>query len=88
MTLPALVFGALMATFLGAVFHVWKGGSLGKLLLYIIFAWVGFWGGEILAASLGFTFGSVGPLHLLAAIILAVAALFLGHWLSMIRQES
>jgi len=35
MTLPALLFGLVLASVYGTAFHFWKGGSLGKLLLYL-----------------------------------------------------
>ena len=63
MTIPALVFGFLISTLMGAAFHLWKDGGFGRLLLYVLLAWIGFWGGHILANSLGWTFGSIGPLH-------------------------
>ncbi len=87
MTLPALLFGFLVSTFLGAAFHVWKGGSLGRLLLYLILAWIGFWAGHILGGRLGFTFGSIGPLRFGMAVLVAIATIFIGYWLSLINQE-
>lgn len=87
MTLPAFLFGFLVSTLMGAAFHLWKGGGLGRLLLYLILAWIGFWGGHLLAGYLGFTFGSIGPLHLGMAFLIGAVTIFGGYWLSLIKQE-
>jgi hypothetical protein len=87
MTLPALAFGFAASTLLGAVFHVWKGGSLGRLLLYITLAWAGFWAGHILGDSMGWTFGSIGPLRFGMALLASAVILYGGYWLSLISQD-
>lgn len=87
MTLPALLFGFLISTLMGAAFHLWKGGNLGRLLLYVLLAWIGFWGGHLLANSLGWTFGSIGPLRLGMAFLVGAATIYAGYWLSLVRGE-
>jgi hypothetical protein len=87
MTLPSLVFGILISTFLGAAFHLLKGGSLFRLTFYILISWVGFWVGNYLANQLGWTFLSVGPLRLGVAVPLNLICLGLGYWLSLIKVE-
>lgn len=82
MTIPALLFGILVSTFLGAGFHLWRGGSLGRLVLYVILGWVGFWSGHLMAAGLEFYAASVGPLHIGPAIIGSLVFLWVGYWLS------
>jgi hypothetical protein len=82
MTIPALLFGILVSTFLGAGFHVWRGGNLGRLILYILLAWAGFWSGHLMAVALEFNAFSVGPLHIGMAMVGSVVFLFLGYWLS------
>ena len=87
MTIPALAFGLLVATLMGAAFHLWKGGGLGRLLLYLILAWIGFVAGHILGNNLGWTFGSIGPLRFGMAILVTIVTLFAGYWLSLVNQE-
>ena len=87
MTIPMLVFGFLASTLMGVAFHLWKGGNLGRLILYLILAWAGFWAGHLLGNIAGFTFGSIGPLRLGTALLVGAAVLFIGHWLSQISQE-
>lgn len=88
MTIPALLFGFLVSTFMGAAFHIWKDGGPGRLLLYLILAWIGFWVGHYLGNRLGLTFGSIGPLHLGAAVLVSAVTIFVGYWLSLINQEA
>ena len=87
MSLPSILFGLLLSTLYGAVFHLWRGGSLGRLLLYMILGWAGFWSGQLLAARLGWTFGSLGPLHLGMATLLSLIFLAVGYWLSLVEVE-
>ncbi len=83
MTLPSLIFGALTATLLGALFHLWKGGGPAKLLLYQILAWVGFFGGHIAAIHWDWAWGKIGPLAVGPGILGALILLAIGHYLSL-----
>jgi hypothetical protein len=87
MSLPTILFGLLISTLYGAVFHLWKDGGLGRLFLYLILGWAGFWLGQFLAARMGWTFASLGSLHL--GLATAGSALFLavGYWLSLVQIE-
>lgn len=87
MSMPSLLFGLVISTLYGAAFHLWKNGGLGKLFLYLILGWAGFWLGQFLAARLGWTFGSLGALHLGLATVGSVLFLGLGHWLSLVQIE-
>jgi uncharacterized membrane protein YeaQ/YmgE (transglycosylase-associated protein family) len=83
MTLPALLFGFIISTLLGSVFHLLRGGSAGRLLLYLILGWTGFWLGHFLAGQFDWTFVSIGPLHLGPAAIGSLIFLAVGYWLSL-----
>lgn len=87
MTPQAFLFGALVCTLIGALFHLWRGGGLKRLLLYVVLAWAGFWGGHLLAAQLGWNFAAVGPLNLGMGIVMAVLVLAVGYWLSLVKIE-
>lgn len=90
MTLPTFLFGVLLSTLYGAAFHLWRGGNAGRLLLYLLLAWAGFWVGQIAASRLGWTFLSLGPLHVGMASLTSFIFLGLGYWLSLFeldRQE-
>jgi hypothetical protein len=85
MTFPAIVFGIILSTMYGAVFHFWKGGSLSRLFLYIILAWLGFWIGNFVSDVLGWTFAATGPLNSGMATLGSAVFLFVGEWLSRVE---
>ncbi len=85
MTLPALLFGLLLSSAYGTAFHFWKGGSLKRLLLYVLLAWLGFWAGHLLGALLGWSFAAVGPINAGMATLVSAVFLFVGEWLSRVE---
>jgi hypothetical protein len=87
MTYPAILFGILISTLYGSAFHVWRGGGIGRLVLYLIFGWIGFWIGHGLGSYFGFTFDLVGALHLGSATVGSIAFLLIGYWLSLVEVE-
>jgi hypothetical protein len=87
MTIPAFLFGVFISSFIGACFHLWKDGGVGRLILYLIFSGIGFWVGHILAGVWKITFFSVGPLHLGFSLIMCLVFLGLGYWLSLIDVQ-
>jgi hypothetical protein len=88
MTLPAFLFGFCVATLLGGIFHLLRGGGLGRFLLDMVLSWVGFTSGHILATKLEWTFVDVGPLHLGLAVLGSIIFLVVGHWLSQIQVDN
>ncbi len=88
MTFPSFILGCMIASILGCAFHFWRGGKLGKLLLFNIFAWVGFWVGHLLAQWMGWHFLQLGPLNLGIAILFTLLFLFLGNWLGQVQVEA
>jgi uncharacterized membrane protein YeaQ/YmgE (transglycosylase-associated protein family) len=78
-----LLFGFIISTLLGSLFHLVRGGSAGRLLLYLILGWAGFWLGHILAQQFDWTFATFGPLHLGPAVIGSLVFLAVGYWLSL-----
>jgi hypothetical protein len=87
MTLPTLIFGFLISTLLGAVLHLILGGGLGRLVLYLILGWIGFWSGQAIASHFGWSFDRLGQLHLMTASILCVLFILVGYYLSLIQKE-
>jgi hypothetical protein len=87
MTLPALILGTLLASLYGAIFHLFLGGGLGRLVLFLFLGWIGFLAGQILASYLGWTFDLLGPLHLGTASLSSFLFLGVGYWLSLIEVE-
>lgn len=85
MTLPALLFGIVLSSAYGTAYHLWKGGRLRRLLLYLVLAWLGFWSGHFLGASLGWQFFEIGPLYAGPGTLGALLFLFVGDWLSQVE---
>jgi uncharacterized membrane protein YeaQ/YmgE (transglycosylase-associated protein family) len=87
MSVPTLILGLILSTLYGALFHLWRGGNAGRLLLYLVLAWVGFWLGQLLGNILNLSFDTLGQLHLLSSTLGSFALLFIGHWLSLVQAE-
>ena len=88
MTIPAVFFGILVSTFIGAAFHLWKDGGVGRLVLYVLLSWVGFWAGHVAGLILNWPFFSVGPLYFGMALLGCILVLGVGYWLSLVRQPN
>jgi hypothetical protein len=85
MTIPAVLFGIVLSTTYGTAFHVWKGGSLKKMLLFVLLAWLGFLAGHIVGGLTGWSFAAVGPINAGMATLGSVLFLFVGEWLSRVE---
>ncbi len=85
---PTLFIGLILSTLYGAGFHLWRGGNTGRLVLYILLAWIGFWLGQFLANYFSLSFDKVGELHLLMATIGSIIFLVVGYWLSLVKVET
>ena len=81
MTLPAIIFGGLLSTFYGAAFHVIRGGGFGRLIVYIVLSWIGFWIGQFIAERFNWNIISVGTLHLGIATLTSLIFMLIGYWL-------
>jgi len=85
MTFPAILFGIVLSSVYGTAFHFWKGGSLKRLLFFVILSWVGFWVGHIVGAHLAWSFAATGPINSGMATIGSLVFLFGGEWLSRVE---
>jgi hypothetical protein len=85
MTFPAIIFGLLVACLIGSVFHFWRGGSLVRLILYLVLSIVGFWAGQIVGDLIGLRFWSVGSINLGACLLSCIIFLGVGYWLSLVK---
>lgn len=87
MPTPTLVFAALLATLVGAVFHFIIGGSVRRLLFYIWASWVGFGVGHLVGVLIGINALNVGTLRLFSALVGALAALVAVSFLARARTN-
>ncbi len=87
MSIPTLFLGLVISTLYGALFHLWRGGNAGRLLLYLILAWLGFWLGQFAGNLLNVSFDTLGQLHIVTATLGSIIFLFVGNWLSLVQVE-
>jgi len=77
MTIPALFFGFVIASLYGALFHMVRGGSPVRLLLFMALSWLGFALGHIIGIWRGWILFPIGPLNFGAATIGSILSLAL-----------
>lgn len=87
MTVASYFLGFIVSSFMGFAFHLWKGGKIGRIVLYLILSWIGFWGAQILGTSIEMELFGVGDLLIGIDIFGALVVLFLGHWLSQVNTD-
>jgi len=87
MSIPTLFLGLILSTLYGALFHLWRGGNAGRLILYILLAWIGFWLGQLVGNLANVSFDTLGQLHLVVASIGSIVFLIVGYWLSLVQVE-
>lgn len=73
---PSFVFGFILATLYGAIFHLIVGGDARRLALFLLAGWLGFLLGHILGGLLEIHILDIGPVHTLTATVGAWLALF------------
>ena len=85
MTTPSLVFALLIASLYGALYHLIRGGGLGRLLLFLIFGWTGFVVGHLVGNWQGWILIPLGELNLGMSTLGSFIFLVGGDWVSRIR---
>ena len=85
MTIPSLIFALLIASLYGVIYHLVRDGGLGRLLLFLIFGWVGFALGHLLGVWRGWVLLPVGELNLGLSTLGSLVFLVLVDWVSRIR---
>ncbi len=88
MTLPTLLLALLIALLCGALFHILRGGSGWRLLLYFGLSALGFAVGQWISFARGRHLFMFGALDIGMGVIGSVAFLVLGEWLSRIETEN
>ena len=75
MTLPSLLLGLLIASASGFLFHLIRGGSAARILLYLITAIGAFFIGHFLSELIDWHLMRVGTLNLFPALLATVIGL-------------
>jgi len=84
---PTITLGFVIATLLGAFFHLVLGGDVRRLALFLMSSWVGFGIGHLGGVLLNFRLFNIGALHILPALFGAVTLLIFAHILSSRRTD-
>jgi uncharacterized membrane protein YeaQ/YmgE (transglycosylase-associated protein family) len=87
MTIPSLLFAILIALLCGALFHILRGGSGWRLLLYLGLSTLGFTVGQWLSAARGWHLFMFGVLDIGMGLIGSLVFLVAGEWLSRIETS-
>lgn len=82
MNLPAILLGWILASLIGLAFHLIRGGSLRRIVLYLLTAWLGFAVGHLLGSFTGTTLLRLGAINMFSATIGAALSLILFEVLS------
>ena len=88
MTIPMLLFALLIALLSGVLFHILRGGSGWRLLLYFGLSTLGFAIGQWFSAWRGWHLLMFGALDIGMGVIGSTALLVLGEWLSRIETNN
>jgi hypothetical protein len=88
MTLPTLLLALLIAMFYGTFYHLIRGGSFWRLLLYLGLSLFGFAMGHMLGLWRHWVFLPIGGMNLGLSSIASVLSLILGDWLSRIEVNT
>ena len=87
MTLPTLLFALLVAIFYGALYHLIRGGSFWRLILYISLSIFGFVMGHLLGLWRGVVLIPIGSINFGLSSIGSLLVLLFGDWLTRIEVE-
>jgi hypothetical protein len=87
MPIPTIVFGILLSTLYGGLYHLIRGGPIRRLLLFLVLAWAGFWLGDTLGWLLGWTFGQIGIMNAGMGTILAFVFMGIGDLIGLILKR-
>jgi len=88
MTLPAFLFGSLISIFIGSIFHLIVGGNFRKLVLFLFFAWFGFWLGYYLSNHIAFSIWQLGLFDMGFCVLGSVLTLLFIYWIDKGADDS
>ncbi|HTP00020.1 MAG TPA: hypothetical protein VMJ64_01500 [Anaerolineales bacterium] len=85
MTAPAFLLGLVYALLLGSLFHLWRDGGFGRLVLYLCLSVAGAAAGQWLATWRGWSLYALGPLDVGLMTAGSVLFLLVGYWLGLVE---
>jgi membrane associated rhomboid family serine protease len=84
---PTLTLGFIIATLLGAAFHLIMGGEVRRLAVFLLSGWVGFGLGQVLGGIFDINLLPIGTLRLFTAVFGALVALVVAHILTSEKRK-
>jgi uncharacterized membrane protein YeaQ/YmgE (transglycosylase-associated protein family) len=84
---PSVTFGFIVATLLGACFHLLFGGDARRLALFLLAGWIGFGIGHFLGILFEIDLFNVGSLRMVSAVFGAVTALTVARMMTSNRTR-
>ena len=69
MSIPNIIFSFILATIIGAAFHLVFGGNIRRLGLLILVSWFGFFLGHFAGVLFIISVGRIGPLFIVPAAV-------------------
>lgn len=88
MTLPVVLLGLVIALLVGFLFHILRGGTGLRLLLYLVLSILGFAAGQWLSMAGGWRLYLLGALDVGIGVIGSILALAVGDWVSRIETKN
>ncbi len=87
MNFPAILLGFVVASLLGAFYHLWRGGGPVRIVFYLLMAWLGFALGTYFAHLRGWVLWMIGQVDVGFGALGALLILALGDWLTLGIRE-
>ena len=85
MTPPSIVFSMIFSLMIGMLFHLWRDGGLGRLLIYLTLSVLGSAAGQLFGIWRNWVLFPLGPLDLGFATLGSLVFLGIGYWLSLVE---
>ncbi len=77
MTLHGFILGLTIASACAFLFHILRGGSLKRLAIYLVSAWIGFFSGHLLGELINWQLIRLGSINLFPALLGTILSLVL-----------
>jgi hypothetical protein len=88
MSMPAIFLGVVIAALIGALYHLWRGGALVRIIFFLMLALIGFFAANFLAKFNGWIIWQIGQIDVGFGVLGALLILGFGDWLTLNLQEA
>jgi hypothetical protein len=85
--LPGFLIIVLFSVIIGVLFHLWKGGSVFRLILLLLFAIFGFFIGHLIGVKLNLNFFVIGWVQAGSGLVFSILLTWIASWLSNLRID-